>query len=734
MSIAAARSETPVEYASPPVVTDEPASPEPVTRSAAVPELPREDPWKRRTFLLIAILISVAYLAFVLVYWTPSHQGVDQNGYLVGGKMFAETLSMKQVPMKLGQPDQYDPHQFVGNMWVAAASNPRHYYPKYPLGLPFLYAISLWVGGASYGVMIAHLLSPVSMAATVFGVFLLTRQFAGSFPGVLAMLIFATSPTTSALVINPNSHATTVFCVVFGMICLLHWWRLGGWGWALVGGLLVGYAATIRYTEGALLLPLAWAALLNLRWRRLRGWIESSLVLVGWAIPVALLLLYNKLEMGTLTGYDGTNESTGFSWVYFYDNWETILRQLSENGLFLIFPISIAGLIAMFWWNWRLAVLMWLWIGPCLTIYTFYYWAPDGLGYLRFLLTVLPPMLVGGFWVIAHLRDLLPKEPIRVNLYVVMLTITLGAFAAAALGSYGLRLDLAALSERIKGTPPAEAGAPVPTPKVVLQPLPVYFDEENNPGEVWIARSIFTASLVMLAAWGGAISASALARQSVVPTLAAGVVGFLSIAVQADNSAIQLERESYTRNTQQVTHDLIRKLVPDGAVLICKDEGTLHQMQFVGNWITYTGLTFDRNWLSNRRRPGAEVDPHPLDPTRMKQLDELKALDQATLTADARTMLRDALNARRRVFVVEPLVYAELQKTQKEKKDPPMPEFVRRYVSTVKDKSLQAKPVTFWTVPMVAKELPPAASRGRRDRRPAYRMSCYQVWEITAPT
>lgn len=730
MSIAAVRSEVPLDYASPDVVSSQA---KPAAVAPHVPELPQEHRAKRLTFLALAIAISVGYLAFVLVYWTPSHQGVDQNGYLVGGKMFAETLSMKQVPTKLSHPGEYDPHRFIGNMWVAAASNPRHYYPKYPLGLPFLYAIALWVGGPTYGVALAHLLSPIAMALTVYGVFLLARQFAGSFSGVLAMLIFATSPTTSALVTNPNSHATTVFCVVFGMICLLHWWRRGGWAWALVGGLLTGYAATIRYTEGALLLPLAWAALMNLRWRTWRGWMESSLLLIGWAIPVALLLAYNWVEMGTLTGYDGTNESTGFSWVYFYDNWETILRQLSENGLFLIFPISIAGLIAMFWWNWRVAVLMWLWISPCLTIYTFYYWAPDGLGYLRFVLTILPPMLVGGFWVIAHLRDLLPSEPVRAPMYLIFIAMTVGAFATASLGSYGLRLDLEALSARIKGTPPAQAdpAAPPPAPKAILQPLPQYFDEEKNPAEVWIARSTFTASLVMLAAWGAAIGASAFLKRSVVPTLTAGVVAFLSIAVQADNSASQLERDSYMRNTQQVTHQLIRKLVPDGAVLISKEEGMLHQMQFVGDWITYTGLTFDRNWLNNRRRPGADIDPHPLDPVRAAQLDELKVFDQNALTEQARTMVRESLDSRRRVFVVETVNYPEIQKATKEKKDPPTPEFIKRYITTIKDKSLVANRVTFWTIPVVTKEPTPGATRGRRDRKANYRQTSYQLWEIT---
>ncbi len=694
----------------------------PLARSG-VPELPIENRAKRWIYVFLAILISVAYFCVVLNFWTPAHQGVDQNGYLVGGKMFAQTLSMEQAPTQIGKPNLFDPHQFIANMWVSASNNPQHFYPKYPLGLPLIYAIALWIGG-THGVALAHLVSPIAMSLTVLGVFFLARQFTGSFPALLAMLVFATSPTTNYLVNNPNSHASTVFCCVWGMICVLHWWRRGGWMWAMLGGFLVGYAATIRYTEGALLLPLVFAAIVNLNWRSLRSWIESALIGVGWAIPVAVLLTYNWFEMGTLTGYDATNESTGFAWAFFYDNWETITRQLSENGLFFMMPIAIAGLIAMFWWNWRVAVFLWLWIGPCLTIYTFYYWAPDGVGYLRFVLTILPPMLVGGFWLVAHIRDLVPKEPKNVPAYLVVLVLTFGGLGAGVIGHFALRLDIQAISAQKNDDPAIER-------KPILIPMDKYLNDEPSVFATRMDRPVFISSLVMLSAWGAAIAASTLLRKSIVPTLSAGVIAFLSIAVQADNSVKQLEKDSHDRNWQLVNYDFVRKLVPDGAVLISRDEGLLHHIQFERNLILFNGMSFDKGWVNGRPNKVSD-DPVLMDPVRGKQLqDALKDFDQAKLNEQARGMVRDAIRENRRVFVIEPIANInEFMKAIKDKKETQVPDFIRRFINRPKDDSMQGERLTWWNIPQVNKDPQGPRHRGRRDARNFYRPIAWQLWEI----
>ena len=72
------------------------------------------------------------------------------------------------------------------------------------------------------------------------------------------------------LTTNPNSHATAVCCATWGMYLLIRWWQLRERGvvvqqrWRPLGaGLLLGYAATIRYSEATLLLPLMLVAIFN---------------------------------------------------------------------------------------------------------------------------------------------------------------------------------------------------------------------------------------------------------------------------------------------------------------------------------------------------------------------------------------------------------------------------------------------------------------------------------------
>lgn len=378
-----------------------PAAPPPAARGLRPMLLPAEPRWLGATCVLMAVLITAAYVYATACYWVPVHPGVDQNGYLVGARQLAATGTMKLRPTLPGT-DTFDPHQFVGRMWVGAdlLSDAERYYPKYPIGLPLLYAAALWIGGPKLGPSLVYSINPAAMTVAVWMTFWLARRLAGSIAGVLAMLLFATSPVTVSLTTNPNSHATAVCCVVSGMFFLLQWWRKGtGWR-AFAAGLLLGYAVTIRYSEGSLLLPMALVALFTLRWRDRRSWAQVGLLALGWLIPVGGLVAYNLAAMGTITGYDPTNESLGFSLEYAADNWETTLRQLSTTGLFFAMPLAAAGLAGMYWRNWRTALVLSAWVLPCLAIYTFYYWAPDTshVGYLRFYLTILPALAAAAAW------------------------------------------------------------------------------------------------------------------------------------------------------------------------------------------------------------------------------------------------------------------------------------------------------------------------------------------------
>ena len=368
--------------------------------SAQAPLVRPESPATRICGLVLAGLIVLTFSLLMFRTWLPVHGGVDQNGYMVGGKQLATTGSMALRPHRV-DTGQIDPLQFVSSMWVGLdlGSDEERYLPKYPVGLPLIYAGMLKLGGAGSGVVLVHLVSPLSMALALLGVFLLARLLLGSVPALAVMILLAVSPATLALTNNPNSHAAALLLVTWGMYLLVLWWNGGSVIWGIVGAMLAGAATSIRYTEGLLVLPIAIMALLRVYDARPRNGptlLQATAVLAAWAVPVVALLWHNRVAMGAWTGYDPTNESTGFAWKYFADNWDTMLHQLYAMGLMLLFPLALAGLVSGFVWHWRLALILAAWILPSLLLYTAYYWAPDGqtVGYSRFFLTILPPLAI----------------------------------------------------------------------------------------------------------------------------------------------------------------------------------------------------------------------------------------------------------------------------------------------------------------------------------------------------
>jgi Dolichyl-phosphate-mannose-protein mannosyltransferase len=351
-------------------------------------------------YLALAIVVIVGFFVTAKAFWVPAHPGADQNGYLVGGKLLAEG--------KFGGLAPSDPYEFVGPMWVATAR--ETYYPKYPAGLPAIYAGCLKLFG-EHGTTAAYLVSPILASLALLGVFLLIRGLFGSFAGLIGMLAMAASPDTLDLAINPNSHATTLFCVVWGFYFLLAWWRRRGAWRAVIGAFLIGFAVTVRYSEGLLLLPVVLIVLFNLRWNRIGDYVVSLLTLAAWAAPVGGLLWYNRKFLGTWTGYDSTHESTGFAIKYFLTNWDVLLRTLSTSGLSFLFSLATAGAVLLYRQSWRLGLVVTSWIVPSTLLYASYYWAPDNtaaLSYGRFFLTILPPLIACAIFFILR-AGMLPK-------------------------------------------------------------------------------------------------------------------------------------------------------------------------------------------------------------------------------------------------------------------------------------------------------------------------------------
>jgi hypothetical protein len=417
----------------------------PVARPAAWEAEPRS---KRLLFLLVALSVVAAYgyLLFSFCAPAPGRPGIDENAYLVAGKNLAQSLTTGFKPG--------DDYQFVGAMWIRSAAG--WYYPKYPFGLPLLNAAPVLLQHREWAFAIA----PICTCLAVLGMFFLSRGIVGSFYAVLATIVLAMGPTTLQLSDIPNSHAPALCFVVWGMFFVFRWYRTGERWTGLLAGFLLGFAVTIRYTEALLLFPLqsldvlrvdqfigpgikplfkvlgflplgplGVAAIARLKWKSRRSYLRSAVPILAWAAPVGALLIFNKLTLGQLTGYDQTNESGGFSISYFQAKWDFSVYQMYLFALFFVFPIGLLGLVLMFRGAKMTAVLLCLWFFPGALLYTAYYWGNDlpGMAYLRFLLTLIPPLIIAAMWV---LRTIQPATggaiaaPLAAGLLTVVATVT----------------------------------------------------------------------------------------------------------------------------------------------------------------------------------------------------------------------------------------------------------------------------------------------------------------------
>ncbi|HEY4563059.1 MAG TPA: glycosyltransferase family 39 protein, partial [Thermoanaerobaculia bacterium] len=232
----------------------------------------------RHILLALAAVLAAGFFLATRGYWVPADPGVDENAYLVSGKLLAQTGSPGFVPP--------DPYSLVGKMWIGTPEG--RFYPKYPLGETLLVALAV----KTAGLRAAYWISPLLMTLALLGVFLLGREIAGSFAGLLAMIAMAASPATLNEVNDPDSHASSLCCTTWGMLLLLRWWRTGKVHQAALAGLLLGYSAIIRYTEGLLLLPVALVVLFRCRQDR-RALGGAAALAAGWLAPVAGQVLFN---------------------------------------------------------------------------------------------------------------------------------------------------------------------------------------------------------------------------------------------------------------------------------------------------------------------------------------------------------------------------------------------------------------------------------------------------------
>ena len=420
--------------------------------TAVFPHSLENHPRQWMVYALLAMLVGLFGWA-VAGFHQPANSGVDQNGYMTTARMLVEHHRLYFTP--------HNPYQFVGHMMIQTPDG--RIYAKYPPGMGVLGALAWIIGGGPWAM---YLVDPVCTVLACMLSFFIFRRMLGNFLSLMGVIWLACNPVTLTYANDANSHGAALFFTVLGFWNLLAWWEKGGVGRAMIAGLALGFCCWIRYTEFLWVVPLIFVVAMQW-WSARRPWWECMVVLAAFCIPVAILAGIQWISFGQpwRTGYAFCKEQTGFSWKYFIGNsggihprqgnWQTVLEQFSNLGLFLLFPLAIAGLVRLFWVHWKPALMLVLWVVPSATLYMFYYWAPTNInttGYLRFFLDIFPALILAALWL---LDQAMGQDKAATAITVGLLTLLGGAYnlytmAPRLLAQSAQKLNLVQAREAVK--------------------------------------------------------------------------------------------------------------------------------------------------------------------------------------------------------------------------------------------------------------------------------------------
>jgi hypothetical protein len=573
--------------------------------------VPREHWAGRWLGVLMALAITALYAVAIFSYWAPAAQGSNENGYLQTTMNLARDFSPGFKP----ESD----FEFVGRMYIF---NPQtgYNYAKYPLGVPVLGATLMWIFGTdqtSIGPTLAWAVSPICGSLGVLGMFFLARRLCGTYAGLIAMLLLGCSQVMFTFSVRAMSHAPSICFLTWGLFFLVAFLQNGRVLVGLLAGLFVGFAFTIRYTDGLVGLSLGLAVLMMWRWNWMSvglivlsaivgaglGWLAFlfgngdvrlflsggalaaiwltmilyrpwsawvlTIVLFGWAIPVGLQITFNLHTFGTLTGYDSTNESTGFALSYFRYNWERVIRLLNDQAMFFVVPMSIVGGAWMLFRQTRMGIILLAATLPTLGIYSTYYFAQEtGVQFSRFLSSALPGLVVLAVWMMHQLIA-----------------------SSKRWQATGMRIGVGAVTAIACAVP--------------------------------ITRSI------------GMVG----------PSANLGAIANVSTGVRENWNLAQLGT-------------IVARVAPPGSMVIgFGDDRFGHYLQTVGDWQFFTIGWFDQRESRSRfwRMSEDEEDPDPFDPARIKHMRSvLEGKSQRDLDAELRKLVDKALDQGRSVVAIQP--------------------------------------------------------------------------------
>jgi hypothetical protein len=339
-------------------------------------------------YIILAVAVGI-YGWVQITHFTPAYQEVDPDGYLVLAKRIARggPLAVKED----------DPFMYQSHVWVENKSG--EVAPKFAPGYPALMAVAYLLGGD--GAM--FLVSPIMGAIGLVGAYFLFRLWMSRVAALGGVFCLATN--TMVLVYSGYllTHASNMCLATWGMFFLWRWVRSNDRLSGLGAGLLLGAAMTVRHTS--LMLATVLAAAVAVRWFRYfrerkttEPPIRNTLVLLAsYSLLPLLLMIYNWVVFNSpfTTGYGLSGEQWAFRWGNISSNVRILASGLNYLGLFLLFPLGLAGIFLV--GPKGESLMRFLWVAPLYLLYASYYWAPDGMAYYRFLIVTFPAIVGSAF-------------------------------------------------------------------------------------------------------------------------------------------------------------------------------------------------------------------------------------------------------------------------------------------------------------------------------------------------
>lgn len=349
--------------------------------------------------LLPHIIAAAAILVYILIqiqHFTPAYQETDPDGYLFLARQMARLQSLSVDD---------DPFIYQSHVWVETSDG--KIMPKFAPGYPFLMALFRIFGGYKAMFLVSPLMGGLALVGAYL-LFLLWMPPLGASLGIWALVINPMYCIYSGYLLT---HATNTCFIVWGMYFLWKWVRGNSVKChSILAGLLLGFAAAVRYSSALLAIVLLVAVISRL-WEAFRqretGFNLSFLkhptmrriyILLGcYAIFPLILAIYNWKFFGSpfTTGYGLTHEQDAFTLGNLRRNLNLMIGGLNTTALYLIFPVGLMGMLIIGPLRERLMRIFWL--VPTMMLYTSYYWALSGMPYLRFMICTFPVIIGSAF-------------------------------------------------------------------------------------------------------------------------------------------------------------------------------------------------------------------------------------------------------------------------------------------------------------------------------------------------